>query len=164
MNTRLLKLLKVISLLSLTVISVQPVQAQSQCSFTQMSGTLIDFGIISAANTGDIIGIDNINFTCSGFLGGIVNYNISISTGSSGSFTSRTMRFGGRDLNYNLYRDALFMQIFGDGSNMGTQSFTVDGICLSGATCTVPVFGRIDGGQNLSSGQFSDSVQVTITF
>lgn len=141
---------------------IAPAKA-SQCNFTQMGGTLIDFGIISAANNNDIIGIDNVQFTCTDGLLPTIGYTLAISEGSSGSFASRSLKFAGLSLDYNLYTEPTYTQIFGDGQ-VGTNSNTVSGICVAGIACVVPVYGRINGGQPKTSGQYSDEVVITISF
>jgi len=164
MNSPFAQIVKAAALLAFICLSIQPALAQtSQCSFTRMGGTLIDFGLISAANRNDIIGIDNVGLTCNAGLGLAVSYSVAISSGSSGTFANRTLRFAGSTLNYNLYTEPTFMQVFGDGS-MGSNSATVNGLCANGVSCTVPVYGRINGGQSLRAGQFTDAVIVTVSF
>ncbi len=135
----------------------------AQCNFSEMGGTLIDFGVRSAAINSDIIGIDDVRFTCSDGIVPTIGYTVAISAGSSGNFAQRTLQHGGDVLNYNIYTEATFTQIFGDGQP-GSNSSTVSGLCVSGQSCIVPVYGRINGGQSVSSGVFTDEVVVTISF
>ena len=141
-----------------------PALAQtSNCSFSSMGGTLIDFGVFPANQSTAVVAADNIEFSCSDTVLPAVSYVVTISEGSSNDFTKRTMRFGGAKIDYNLYVDATQTQIFGNGQpSSGTSS--ASGACLSGTSCIVPVYGRIDGGQSFMAGQFSDSVVVTIAF
>ena len=135
----------------------------AQCNFSEMGGTLIDFGIVSAANNNNIVGTENIEFTCSDPLAPTISYTVAISAGSSGDFASRSLQHAGNTVNYNLYREPTYTEVFGDGQP-GSNSFTVSSFCVNGLSCVVPVYGRIDGGQSLSEGQFTDEVVVTITF
>ena len=43
------------------------------------------------------------------------NITITVSTGSSGTFANRTMKKSTENLTYNLYRDAAFATVWGDG-------------------------------------------------
>jgi spore coat protein U-like protein len=49
-----------------------------------------------------------------------INLVANYSTGSSGTYALRTLRSGANVLNYNLYFDAAYTQVRGDGTN-GTQ-------------------------------------------
>ena len=86
---------------------------------------------------------------------------ISISQGGSGSF-DRRMSGGRDDLRYNLYTDALYQVIWVDGSS-GTSVYVTRGQ-PNNKVETVPVFGRIPGGQDVTSGQYLDNVVVTLNF
>jgi spore coat protein U-like protein len=84
---------------------------------------------------------------------------VSLSRGSSPTFTPRTLRNGANVLNYNLYRTAARTTIFGDGTG-GTQVFT--GFVQVNATVTV--FGRIPALQDVPVGPYSDTIVATVTF
>lgn len=139
-----------------------PAGAQHSCSFSNVGGTLVDFGLYNALQ-GDHDATGTIEFTCLPdlLIGLTVPYTVSISpgTGSGGSFSPRQLVFGGDALNYNLYSDLLRTVVWGDGT-LGTG--TVSGQCVG--ACSVLVFGRIFGGQTGAAGAYSDSVVVTIDF
>jgi spore coat protein U-like protein len=69
-------------------------------------------------------------------------------------------------LNYNLYFDAAFTQIRGDGtggSQTGGASLTVSSASRT-ATATSTLYGRIPASQNAVPGTYLDTITVTITY
>lgn len=85
---------------------------------------------------------------------------ITLSTGSSGTYASRTMRQGTSVLNYNIYGDAAFVFLWGNGTGGSFRRNATVG--------TVPVvltmFGRIPPGQDPLVGPHTDTIIVTMTF
>ena len=87
---------------------------------------------------------------------------ISISPGSSGSFAQRQMQSTSTDnLNYNLYSNASFSTIWGDG---GGSSSTQVGFVTSTTPWDATLYGRIPALQNIRAGSYSDTITVTIDF
>jgi spore coat protein U-like protein len=90
------------------------------------------------------------------------NVRIYLSTGMSGTYVSRTLDGPGTDvLNYNLYRDAAYTQIWGDGTG-GTSYYS--NTWPTGNVINLIVYGRITAGQDVRAGLYSDTVVVTVTF
>jgi len=77
-----------------------------------------------------------------------------------GNFSVREMRSADTQtpLQYNLFLDPSYSQIWGDG---GGASLFYRGIG-SIVPFKVPLYGRVPAGQRVSAGQYSDSVVVTI--
>lgn len=102
------------------------------------------------------------------------NVAISLSQGSSGSYTTRTLKQGAQSLDYNLYLNpGATGTVFGDGS-AGTGNYAV---CYPGlfASCSgnsgqsgqaysVPAYGRLPAGQDVGGGSYSDTLIATVTF
>jgi spore coat protein U-like protein len=76
------------------------------------------------------------------------------------------MLSGTNRLNYNLYYDAAFTQIRGDGTG-GTQtggaSLTVSSGARTASTTSV-IYGRIPAAQSPNPGTYSDTILVTINY
>jgi spore coat protein U-like protein len=87
------------------------------------------------------------------------SYTLSLSSGF-GTYAARTMTSGTNILGYNLFLDPTRLTIWGDGS-AGTG--TASGVGTGTSTDT-PVYGRIPAGQNVSVGNYSDVLTVTVTF
>jgi len=103
-------------------------------------------------------------------------YTIAIGGGSSGDPASRYMPSGPSRLNYNLFQDATFTTVWGDG-NSGTnriaQPFPVIGgmgMGMGMGMGTPPfnmdhtVYGRSFAGQDPAPGNYADAPIVTIEF
>jgi spore coat protein U-like protein len=84
-------------------------------------------------------------------------YSIALSPGR-GAYTSRAMANGNNELFYNLYTSVTHATVWGDGI-AGTA--TVD---ASGMGIEHTVYGSIPARQNAFSGNYSDTIVVTLTF
>lgn len=87
---------------------------------------------------------------------------ITISTGSSGTFTSRTLRLGAETLSYNLFSDAARTQVWGDGSG-GTWSYFLHNP-QNNRDIVLTVFGRVPAAQDVAVGSYTDTVVVTLEY
>jgi spore coat protein U domain-containing protein, fimbrial subunit CupE1/2/3/6 len=133
-----------------------PTAAALVCS---VSSSNLSFGSFNPllANTADSTG----TITVSCLL--LASYNIALSPGSSGTYTSRRMANGGNHLEYNLYRDAGYSQIWGNGTG---GSYTVNDSILIIGSKNHTVYGRIPLSTQRGAmvGSYSDSITVTITY
>ncbi len=114
----------------------------------------INFGSYDVFNNSSVESTGNINVSCDSS----ASYTISLSTGG-GSFLNRVLSFGSYLLNYNLYIDAARTIIWGDGSS-GTSTVS----SMTTTTSNHIVYGRIPARQNAFVGNYSDNVNVTISF
>jgi spore coat protein U-like protein len=90
----------------------------------------------------------------------------SYSTGSSGSYAARTMLSGANALSYNLYYDAAFSQVRGDGtggSQTGGASFTLTRTAPTQSVTSV-IYGRIPALQDVAAGSYLDTIVFTVTY
>lgn len=81
---------------------------------------------------------------------------------SSGGFNPRQMNhsFAADFLTYNLYTDATYTIIWGDG--IGGGSIVKKTVTKNQSPVTVLVYGRIPALQNVGAGLYSDTVTVTV--
>jgi spore coat protein U-like protein len=96
------------------------------------------------------------------------NYTVTLSTGTSGSYAPRKLAAGASRLNYNLFRDAAYAQVWGNAS-AGTTIITGSLKVGPGAgnrtrTATHVVYGRIPQLQDADVGNYTDTILVTLTF
>lgn len=108
-------------------------------------------------------------------LGGLVTYELSLTTGQSNTYVNRELSFGGSVLNYNLYTDLTYATVWGDGSESSetVMDSVVVGACVLILGCVpvsdlpITVYGRIPSGQNVpAGGPYTDTggITVTVTF
>ena len=90
------------------------------------------------------------------------NISISLSDGSSSTFSPRTLRKGSEVLQYNLYRNAARTTIWGDGT--GGTSVYYAANPPNNSNVNVTIYGRIPAQQDVSAGNYSDTVSAVINF
>lgn len=126
------------------------------------------FGIYSPLGATPTYSNGQIQATCTLLSGGATTVSLvsSYSTGTSGSYALRTMVSGANNLNYNLFFDAAYTQIRGDGTG-GSQTGGASLALTPGnptQTSTATIYGRIPAGQDVAAGAYSDTIVVTITY
>ena len=126
------------------------------------------FGIYNPLSATPTYANGLVTVSCTLLSGGATTVNLvsSYSTGASGSFALRTMLSGGNTLNYNLFYDAAYTQIRGDGTG-GSQTGGASLALSPGTptrTATGTIYGRIPALQDPAAGSYSDTIVVTITY
>jgi spore coat protein U-like protein len=123
---------------------------QSACG---LGGGTMAFGNYLSGQTSALDVTGQISYAnCNGTL------TFELDAGQSGDVNNRVMLSGTNQLKYQLYRTSARNAIWGLGTNAhGLQLLQP----LSG---TVPVYGRIAGGQTVPAGTYSDVVNITLTF
>ncbi len=87
------------------------------------------------------------------------NIQVTLSKGSSSTYTTRTLKNGTNALNYNLYRNSARTQIWGDGTG-GSSIQSNNNV----RTRTYTTYGRAPAAQDASVGAYSDTIIVTVIF
>lgn len=79
---------------------------------------------------------------------------------TSGTISGRQMAqsAGSGRLNYNIYKDGGYSSLWGDGT-AGTTPLVVSG---GSGNNSVPIFGKIDPGQDAPVGNYSDTVVMSV--
>ena len=107
-----------------------------------------------------------ISVSCSATVAGLISYDLEISAGS-GSFSQRTMSNGTSTMNYNLYTNASYTTVWGDGTAGSSKVFGVSlPIGLTPSFTPYTIYAQIAGGQtSLTGGSYLDSgLTVTVTY
>jgi spore coat protein U-like protein len=128
----------------------------ASCSLTM--GTSIAFGAYDPLSPVALTTTGMLQYRCS--RGQPIR--ITFSPGSSGDLQARTLRQGPWTLAYNLYADAGFGTIWGDGTG-GTAAAPAVTTLSNGLTVAY-VFGRIPAGQQPPVGPYADTIVVTFEF
>jgi spore coat protein U-like protein len=97
-----------------------------------------------------------------------IAYSIQLGAGNGGTFSPRGLRSGLDTMQYNLFRDAGRTQIWGSGLS-GT--FTVaDSVTLGPGvgnrtrSRSYTIYGRIPAGQDVATGNYADTIVITVDF
>jgi len=120
-----------------------------------VSTTPVSLGTYNPSAPTPLDGEGTISWRCTGNRRTV---QITISTGSSGSF-SRRMTGPSGSLQYNLYIDATRQTIWGDGT-AGTQSVFQD--TRANEAYVVSVYGRVPSAQSVQAGTYTDMLVVTV--
>jgi spore coat protein U-like protein len=152
-------------LTAITLLSATSVNAAVSCS---VSATGPVFGVYDPLGAVATVSNGSVTATCTLTSGNSASVSIvsSYSTGSSGTYSARTLRAGVNQLFYNLYFDAAFTQIRGDGtggSQTGGASFSLTRTNSTQST-TSTIYGRVPALQDVAPGSYSDVITVTITY
>ena len=128
----------------------------------------IAFGIYNPLSAVANASTGTLRVTCNGSGTGSANVTlkVTLSTGLSGSYTTRKMFSGVNALNYNIYWSAAYNQIMGDGTGgsfAGSAGpFPVSAGGSNFATGTM--YGLIPASQDVAPGAYSDIITVTVTY
>jgi spore coat protein U-like protein len=129
----------------------------------------IAFGIYNPLSAVANVSTGTLQVTCNGTGNGKtqVTLNVTLSTGLSGSYATRTMFSGVNTLNYNIFSTAAYTQIIGDGSG-GTVAGSVGPFRVTAGGGNVveteTFYGRIPASQDVAPGSYSDVITVTVTY
>lgn len=136
-----------------------------------VSATPVAFGVYDTVSSAPTPGTGQVTVDCQG--NKEVAVVISLSAGN-GTYAARQMNSPLDALQYNLYLDPAYARVFGDGSGGSQVATCSTGVTAGGCTgsnptgtykrAVLPFFGRIAALQNVASGSYSDSLQVTISF
>jgi spore coat protein U-like protein len=152
-------------LASLLLLSCAAVHAAATCTVSAVGPA---FGVYNPLNAAPTLSNGTVTASCNYVSGGATTVTLvsSYSTGISGSYASRSMVSGVNRLSYNLYFDAAFTQIRGDGtggSQTGGATLTVSSTTRS-ASVSGTIYGRMPAGQNAVPGSYADTIVVTVTY
>jgi len=156
MKTR--KCVNVLGLAVAALLASLPAKAQIDCSVDV--NTDVDFGIYDVFNVSPTDSIGTIEYECQDV--GASTITIDLSRGNAPTYNPRWMLQGAEPLNYNLYLDAARTTIWGDGTG-GTSRY---GPVTPPESTVVEltIYGRIPPEQDVSGGNYEDTITVTINF
>jgi spore coat protein U-like protein len=135
-----------------------PVSATVNANCT-ISATPLVFGVIDTLSATAKTGTGGVAVACTN--GSSWTITADIGAGSGASYTSRRMTANGNTLDYNLFTDSGYANVWGDGTG-ATSPITGTG---SGASQAITIYGRVPGGQStVPAGSYTDLVSVTVTY
>jgi spore coat protein U-like protein len=132
--------------------------ASMHCTVT--TSTSVNFAGYDVFDTTPLDGTGDVTLECTQ-VGPSDLVSIEIGRGGARSFATRAMQNGTHRLEYNLYLNAARTILWGDGTG-GSETFRARP--PTGQPLSVPIFGRIPPGQNVTPGDYSDRLIVTIVY
>lgn len=124
-----------------------------------ISATSVNFGTYNVFNGSDVDSTGTVTYRCNG---AAHNITVGLTQGASGTFNPREMQKGAEGLSYNLFLDASRTSVWGDGTS-GTSMYSI-GNPPNNTNVNLTVYGRVQAGQDVSAGSFSDTVTAVINF
>ena len=148
-----------------SLLMVTQVDAARTCTITVFP---LPFGIYPPATPAPVDSTALIQVACSGKpdAGQPGFYTLRIDGGTSGDPASRYMPSGPNQLNYNLYQDAAYTTIWGDGTSSTSPVVQTLPPGMSGMAFNMDhtVYGRSFASQDPPPGAYADVPIVTIEF
>lgn len=143
-------------LAALTAVSASARVAEAACT---ISATSVAFGTYDVFTTAPRDSTGTVIYRCGPRDRRIT---ITISRGSSTTFTPRTLVNGTARLQYNLFRDAAFATVWGDGTGGTATYFIVNP--PNNRDVVLTVYARVPAEQDVPAGAYADSVVVTLEY
>jgi spore coat protein U-like protein len=150
------------AIVAVGVLACHPAAAITTCTVVATPVAFTNYAPLSTSPN-QISGVVTVN--CIVALGITANWTVTLSTGSSGTYTSRTMLSGGNTLSYQLYVDAGYTQVWGDGTGgTSVNSGSFYSLLLGSGGAAYAVYGQIPARQNVRPGSYTDTIIVTTTY
>ena len=143
-------------LAGLTALVASATVAEAACTISATSVAFGSYDVFAVAPT-DSTG--TVTYRC-----GPSDHHITItiSRGSSPTFTPRTLVNGPARLQYNLFRDAAFATLWGDGTGGTSTYFIVNP--PNNQNVVLTVYARVPAEQDVPAGAYADVVVVTLEY
>ncbi|MFH0900571.1 MAG: spore coat U domain-containing protein [Pseudomonadota bacterium] len=123
------------------------------------STVTVSFGTYDVFSTTAIEAAGSVTYRCSPNTSVAITLNTGL---NATTFFPRYLANGIDKLSYNLYLDTILTKVWGDGT--GGSVLYSNPAQPKWRTITVPVFGRLPAGQDVSAGPYSDTVTITMNF
>jgi spore coat protein U-like protein len=141
-----------------------PHDALALLATCNVSATAINFGTYNPLSGTPDGATGTATVTCSGLVGLLVSWTVTLSTGSSGSFSPRLLNSGGNSLSYNLYTTAAHSTVWGDGSGSTGVMNGSTTLIVGSNSVNYTVYGVVPASQDRAPGTYMDTVIVTVTY
>lgn len=126
-----------------------------------VSASGVAFGVYDPSVPTALTSTGTISVSCT-LVTNATSVAIDLSSGTSGSFSTRTLSNGIDILNYNLFQDIAQTMIWGDGTGGSTE---FSGKVTPGRpTLTATVYGLLPASQDVGAGSFLDTITVTVNY
>jgi spore coat protein U-like protein len=143
---------------SVVLVGVLLASGKAEAAGCSISATPVAFGTYDVFVTMPLDSVGGVTYNCNG---GAKSIAITISQGGAGTFARKLFQTT-EWLGYNLYRDPSRAVVWGNGTSGTAFYFTTS--VPNNTDVSVPVYGRVDPGQDVRAGSYGDHVSVTINF
>ncbi|MBC7454543.1 MAG: spore coat protein U domain-containing protein [Massilia sp.] len=122
-----------------------------------VTATSPSFGAYDPVANSAIDAANSLQVTCT--IGTLYTVGLNVGAGTGATVATRKMSNGINLLNYSLYSNAARTLLWGATVGIDTVAVTAGAV-----STTLPVYGRIFAGQNVSPGNYTDLVNVTVNY
>ncbi len=137
-------------------------RAAGSASSCTASATGVVFGTYTPLAATALLANGTVSIACTGVTGND-GITIDLSTGASGSYSpTRKLTSGTFTLNYNLYLDGGYTEIWGNGTG-GSVAGSAN-VTNGHPNVTLTVYGSVAAGQDPSPGSYGDSITVSVNY
>jgi spore coat protein U-like protein len=158
--------LRSLLLMAAALVAALPRPALASCAACTCSAstTSLNFGTYDPASSTPTLATSSVSVNCFSFVVLMVGtIDIGLTSGASGTATTRALMNGTSRLNYNLYEESARTTIWGGlGSGGQLETLTIGGLLTY--TKQLTAYGSIPARQWVKPGTYSDSVVVTVMF
>jgi spore coat protein U-like protein len=132
--------------------------AIASCTVTAIG---VAFGTYTPLQAAPLDMNGTVNISCTG-VHGRNSVTIDLSTGLSNSYLNRTLSTGTATLIYNLYYDAAYTQVWGNGTGGSVEGSAT--IRRRAPNVSLPVYGAVAARQDAAPGSYTDTITVTVNY
>lgn len=134
------------------------VSATVSANCTISAGT-VDFNAINPQSATAHTATGTVTVTCTN--GAAWSIGADAGGGTSATLTNRRMMSGANAINYSLFTDSGYVNVWGSGAG-GTVQLTGTG---TGSAQALTIYGRVPAGQTtIRAGTYGDTINVTVTY
>lgn len=135
--------------------------ARSAITSCTVTATTVAFGTYTPLTASPLTSAGTITIACSG-ISGRNTITIDLSPGASGNYATRTLTSGVPTLNYNLYLDAAYTQIWGNGTGGSAEGSAR--IRRRAPNASLTIYGAVAASQDPAPGNYTDTITVTVNY
>ncbi|WP_395390963.1 spore coat U domain-containing protein [Novosphingobium sp. BL-8A] len=144
------------------VLPTEPAQALCLCSCT-VTTTAMSFGNYDQTASTPLDTNATVTINCTSVASVLSTADIALSTGGSGSATTRRMISGTNLLYYNIFSNSGHTTVWGDGTGGASiVQVSLNGVLNFSSSATA--YGRIPALQNVPVGSYADTLTITVTY
>jgi spore coat protein U-like protein len=156
-----LRLLPARTLFLCAALALAAPAAHAAITSCTVSAVGVDFGTYTPMQAAPLDINGTINIACTG-VNGRNTVTIDLSTGTSNNYLTRALTTGIYTLNYNLYFDAAYTQVWGNGTGGSVEGSAT--IRRRTPNASLPVYGAIAARQDPAPGSYGDTILVTVNY
>lgn len=138
-----------------------PLAATAEITSCTVSVSGVVFGTYTPLTATALLANGAVNIACSG-VNGNNSITIDLSPGMGGSYATRTLTSGALTLNYNLYSDGSYTQVWGNGTGGSVEQSA--SIRKLSPNATLTIYGAVGAGQDPAPGGYGDTITVSVNY